>query len=286
MLSIWPGYSARKAAASGARCCCVLLFLRDPYIRSVIPVINGANGYGPIEAEATDKRLDGQPAINVLKWAIDRFGQRLVFATAFGPEGCVLIDLIGRHQLSVDIFTIDTGLFFEESHELWRAHEARYGLTIRRVTPANTVSEQAREYGERLWERNPDLCCSMRKVAPITVELGRADAWISSIRREQTPERSQARIVEWDHRFELVKINPLVHWTKPEVWQYIRKHHVPYNPLHDNGYPSIGCWPCTSPVGLGEHERAGRWRNSTKNECGLHCTAVSTNGDAMTPCAL
>ncbi|MDE2732191.1 MAG: phosphoadenylyl-sulfate reductase [Bacteroidota bacterium] len=239
--------------------------------------------FGPGELEAAAAGLEGRSAIDVIEWASARFGARLVFATAFGPAGCVLVDMIGRRQLPIDIFTLDTGLFFEETYALWRSLEDRYGLTVRQVTPATPLTQQAREYGERLWQRNPDLCCSIRKVAPMQAELSRANAWISSIQRTQTPERAHARVVEWDQRFGIAKINPLVHWTKHEVWRYIRTHRVPYNPLHDNGYPSIGCWPCTSAVGAEESDRAGRWRNRAKNECGLHCTLISAKD---TPCAV
>ena len=247
---------------------------------------NRVSRYSAEALEDAEKSLDQEPAVDILRWASDRFGERLVFATAFGAEGCVLIDLIGRNQLPIDIFTLDTGLFFEETYTLWRTLEARYGLTIRGVEPATSLSQQASEYGDRLWERNPNLCCSIRKVAPIESELGRVDAWISSIRRSQTPERSRARVLAWDRRFNIVKINPLVHWAKSEVWEYIQKFNVPYNPLHDQGYPSIGCWPCTSPVSFGEPERAGRWRNCKKNECGLHSEQVMEGDEELTPYAL
>ena len=247
---------------------------------------SSVNGYSAEALQDVERSLNQEPAAEILRWAVDQFGQRLVFATAFGAEGCVLIDLIGRNQLSIDIFTLDTGLFFEETYSLWRTLEARYGLTIRGVEPATSLCQQESEYGDRLWERNPNLCCSIRKVAPIESELGQVDAWISSIRRTQTPERSQARLLEWDRRFNIVKINPLVHWAKAEVWQYIRKFKVPYNPLHDRGYPSIGCWPCTSAVSIGEPERAGRWRNCKKNECGLHSTHALEEDEALTPYAL
>ncbi len=229
-------------------------------------------------------KLDGRAAIDILRWATSCYGHRLAFATALGPEGCVLIDLIGRHGLSIDVFTLDTGLFFEETYALWDTIESRYNLTIRRVTPAFTLEEQENTYGDRLWERNPDVCCAIRKIAPIEAELGRVDAWISSIRRAQTPQRAQAQVVEWDKRFGVVKINPLVAWKKLEVWRYLRDNNVPYNPLHDQGYPSIGCWPCTSPVAPGEDDRAGRWRRRAKNECGLHSLQASSNGEELALC--
>ncbi len=201
---------------------------------------------------------------------MDRYADRLTMTTAFGPGGCVLIDLIGRHGLAVDIITLDTSLFFEETYELWRTLEARYGLSIRRVTPAITLSEQAGAFGDRLWEQNPDLCCAIRKVAPIKRELSRADAWLTSIRRSQTAQRANACVVEWDYGFQVAKINPLAHWDKTDVWDYLRKFDVPHNPLHQQGYPSIGCWPCTKPVVNGGGDRSGRWTDWAKEECGLH----------------
>lgn len=220
--------------------------------------------------EAFGAELEGQPAAEVLRWAVERYAHRLTFATGFGPEGCVLIDLIGRHRLPIDLFTLDTGLIFDETRELWRRLESRYGITIRRVTPDMSVEAQGFIYGERLWERAPDKCCALRKVAPLEAELAKVDAWITAIRRDQTPQRANARVVEWDAKFGIAKINPLAGWTKQDVWRHLASHDVPYNPLHNQGYPSIGCWPCTSRVRPDEDDRAGRWRGAAKTECGLH----------------
>ncbi len=218
--------------------------------------------------------LEGQTPLDVLRWAADRYAPRLTFATGFGPEGCVLIDLIGRHRLPIDVFTLDTELLFPETRELWQRLEQSYGVTIRGVTPVLTVAGQAAAHGERLWERDPGRCCEMRKVVPLRAELERVDAWITAIRRDQTPQRASALVTERDAKFDIVKINPLVRWTKRDVWAHILAHDVPYNPLHDRGYPSIGCQPCTGPVEAGEDERAGRWRGSAKTECGLHGPAI------------
>jgi phosphoadenylyl-sulfate reductase (thioredoxin) len=191
-------------------------------------------------------------------------------ATAFGVEGCVLIDIIGRNQLAVDIFTLDTGLFFEETYALWNELEERYGLRVRAVRPELSLSEQASRFGESLWERDADRCCELRKVLPLRAALEGAEAWISALRRDQTPERANAPLVGLDEKFELVKINPLAEWTTRDVWEYVREHDVPFNRLHEQDYPSIGCMPCTSSVRLGEDPRAGRWRGSAKTECGIH----------------
>lgn len=221
------------------------------------------------ELDRLNDSLAGRAPHEILARAAERF-PRITFATGFGVEGCVLIDVIARAGLPVDIFTLDTGVLFSETLELWRRLQERYGLTIRAVEPERTIPEQAAEFGDRLWDRAPDLCCGMRKVAPLRRALENFDAWVSAIRRDQTPERSSVPIVQWDLKFALVKVSPLVAWTSDDVWSYVRKHDVPFNPLHERGYPSIGCTPCTSPVFAGEDPRAGRWRGREKRECGIH----------------
>ncbi len=230
----------------------------------------------PARSESADEivqaaaRFEGGRPEDVLRWAAARYAPRLAFATAFGPEGLVLLDLIGRERLAVDVVTLDTGLFFPETYDLWRRLEQRYSLSVRAVRPALGLEEQARRHGEALWARDPDRCCALRKVEPLREALRGHDAWISAIRRDQTPDRARARVVEHDRRHGLVKINPLVEWSASDVWRHLRAHDVPTNPLHRQGYPSIGCWPCTGPVAAGEDPRAGRWRGREKTECGLH----------------
>lgn len=209
----------------------------------------------------------------VLRAAVERF-PRVTFATGFGVEGCVLIDIIARDRLPIDVFTLDTGLLFAETYELWRRLEERYGVSIRGVRPQKTVAEQAAAFGERLWERDPKACCHMRKVLPLRAALSGFDAWVTAIRRDQTRERADANVVEWDEQFSLVKVNPLAHWDRTTVWTYVRRNQVPFNPLHEQGYPSIGCVPCTSAVGPGEDPRAGRWRGIDRKECGIHTRSV------------
>lgn len=231
------------------------------------------------------RALEGDTPLEILRWASNRFAPRLTFATGFGAEGCVLLDLIGRHDLDIDIFTLDTGLLFPETYELWRRLEAKYDFTIRSVSPELSIEQQAATHGPELWEREPDRCCNMRKVTPLTAQLVGFDAWITAIRRDQTDSRAGALAVEWDPKFALGKINPLVRWTKRDVWAHLLKHDVPYNPLHDRGYPSVGCKPCTSMVNAGEHDRAGRWRGAPKSECGLHTQVDGTDefGDTSSP---
>lgn len=214
--------------------------------------------------------LEGASATEILAWASAHYGDRLTFATGFGAEGCVVIDLIARAGLRVDLFTLDTGVLFPETYALWQQLEATYGVAIRGVVPEQTIGVQELVHGPRLWERDTDRCCDLRKIRPLRAALAPFDAWITAIRREQTPERANARVIERDAKFGLVKVNPLVGWTHDDVWAHIYAHDVPYNALHDRGYPSIGCAPCTSPVAAGEDARAGRWRGTTKKECGLH----------------
>ena len=223
----------------------------------------------PEIARAADE-LEHLTPEQILHWTSQRY-PRVSFATGFGAEGCVLIDMAARHALPIDLFTLDTGLLFPETYALWRRLEQRYAVTIRAVRPAQTVEEQATGHGDQLWALDPDRCCALRKVAPLAEALAGSDAWITAIRRDQTPTRAAARHVEWDASNGLVKVNPLLRWSSDDVWGYVKQHGVPCNALHDAGYGSIGCAPCTTPVAPGEDSRAGRWRaREKKNECGLH----------------
>jgi len=218
--------------------------------------------------------LEESPAEQIVRWASERFGPKLTFATSLGLEDVVVLDLIAKQSLPVDLFTLDTGLLFPETYDLKARLEDRYGREIVAVKPQYTVEEQAEREGAELWLREPDQCCELRKMQPLRGRLALFDAWITAIRRDQTPERATAPVVGWDSRFGLVKVNPLVRWTFADVQQYVRDHDVPYNPLHDRNYPSIGCVPCTSPVRPGEDPRSGRWRGKEKTECGLHMLPV------------
>ena len=214
--------------------------------------------------------LETASAAEILQWAAVTFAPRLTFATSLGIEDCVVTDLIARAKLPIALFTLDTELLFPETYALWKQIEQKYGVSIAAVKPEYSVAQQAEREGAALWEREPDRCCDLRKMQPLQATLANYDAWITAIRRDQTPERASAPVVSWDGRFGLVKINPLVRWTSGEVRAYVAEHQVPYNPLHDQHYPSIGCVPCTSPVMPGEDPRSGRWRGKEKTECGLH----------------
>jgi phosphoadenosine phosphosulfate reductase len=207
---------------------------------------------------------------HVLTFAFQTFGKNVAISSAFGAEGMVLIDMASRIRKDFRLFTIDTEFLFAETYNLMDRIEEKYGITIERVYSTLSPEEQQRVYGEALWTSNPDLCCNLRKVEPLRRKLGELSAWITSIRRDQTSVRSCAKRIEWDTKFGLVKVNPIVDWTSKQVWRYIHDHDVPYNALHDQDYPSIGCTHCTRAVRPGEDPRAGRWPGFNKTECGLH----------------
>ncbi|MGF1508144.1 MAG: phosphoadenylyl-sulfate reductase [Myxococcota bacterium] len=208
--------------------------------------------------------------VDLLRAASEHFGDQLVLTTAFGLEGSVLVDMIGRHRLPIRIVTLDTGLFFRETLRTWRRLEERYDLRIEGMSPALSLEAQTERHGDRLWEREPDLCCDLRKLEPLRRILSGSQAWITGVRREQTPERASTPKVGEDDRFQVTKLAPLADWPLARVRHYLKHHEVPYNPMFDDGYPSVGCRPCTTKVAPGEDLRAGRWRGHEKRECGLH----------------
>lgn len=206
----------------------------------------------------------------ILRWVVDTYGDSAVLSTGFGASGIVLM-----HQLSLVkpggiAFYLDTDLLFEETYELIDRIRERMDLQLVQVRPDLTVEEQAAEYGEKLWETRPDQCCYLRKVLPLQKFLADKSAWITGIRRDQSETRRETKIFEFDQDFRVLKVNPLASWSEEEVWSYIRINDLPYNELHDKGYPSIGCRPCTRPVSDGEDLRAGRWAGTMKTECGIH----------------
>jgi len=235
-------------------------------------VTAAALGHNPTEVElrVISAGFEGASPDVVLRWAAAEFGDEVALATGFGAEGCVLIDVLARASPGTRVFYLDTDLLFPETHDLAERLRARYGVRFERRATRLSLAAQAEAYGERLWERDPEECCRLRKVEPLREMLGGLRAWVTAIRREQTPARTGADIVERDAKFGLVKINPLAAWSARDVWKYIFEHDVPYNPLHDLRYTSVGCIPCTTPVRIGEDPRAGRWRGTARTECGLH----------------
>ena len=226
-------------------------------------------------AEANTQLANATPQA-VLQWAADRFHPRLLMATAFGAEGCCIIHMLADIQPATTVINLETGYQFAETLELRERIAARYGIAVEFVRPEQTVAEYEAEHGGPLYGIRPDQCCYDRKVLPLRRALAQHAplAWISAIRKDQTADRGKADVVQWDAKFNLVKLNPLLHWTKQDVWGFIHKHNIPYNALHDRDYPSIGCWPCTRPVAAGEDDRAGRWAGKVKKECGLHVIEV------------
>ncbi len=208
-------------------------------------------------------------AETVIRWAVDTF-PNITFACSFGAEDVVLVDMLQKISPRTDIFYLDTDFHFQETYETRDRIVDKYGLSFVQVKPLLTPEEQAAQRGDELWKRDPNECCNIRKVEPLTRILGQYEAWITGIRRDQAPTRANAKKVEYDTKFGLVKFNPIAAWTSDDVWAYIREHGLIYNPLHDRNYPSIGCEYCTRPVMPGEDPRAGRWAGNEKTECGLH----------------
>jgi phosphoadenosine phosphosulfate reductase len=206
----------------------------------------------------------------ILTWAFSTYGDDVALATGMGVEGMALLDIAHRVNPNLRVFTGDTELLFPETYDLIDRVESRYGIKIERLYSELTLHDQERVYGKALWASDPDQCCNLRKVEPLHRKLTTLDAWVTAIRRDQTSARAGIRKVEWDPKFELVKISPLADWTREMVWSYVLEHDVPYNPLHDRNYPSIGCTHCTRAVSPGEDQRAGRWSGFGKTECGLH----------------
>jgi phosphoadenosine phosphosulfate reductase len=223
-------------------------------------------------------KLDRATPPAILLWAVERFYPKLTMATAFGAEGCCILHLLAEIEPRVRVFNLDTGYQFPETLALRDRIKERYGIEVEMVRPELSVAEYEAEHGGPLYHLRPDQCCHDRKVVPLRQAVAGYDAWISAIRGDQTSHRAAAGVVQWDEKFRLVKVNPLLSWTRKDVWRFILEHDIPYNPLHDQGYPSIGCWPCTAPVDEGGDERAGRWAGSAKKECGLHVIEVRDGG--------
>lgn len=230
-------------------------------------------GLSQQEIQAWGDSCETKQPQEVLAAAIERYADKIVLACSFGAEDVVLVDMVHRIDPTVPLFYLDTDFLFPETYATRDRIIERYKLQSAQVLSVKsllTPERQAEQYGDALWTSNPDRCCQLRKVEPLTRVLKGFDAWITGIRRDQSPTRAHTKLIEWDDKFQLVKINPLAKWTWVDVWTYIKIHEVPYNPLHDRNYPSIGCTHCTKPVMPGEDPRSGRWQGSAKTECGLH----------------
>lgn len=229
---------------------------------------------GTVDKDALQRAaqaLEGSSPQEILRWAAGRYQPGLTLACSFGgPSGMVLLDMVMRVDPTVEVFYLDTDFLFPETYRLRDIAAAKYNFAPIGYVSLLTPSEQAKKHGDELWARDPDACCAIRKVEPNRRALEDKRAWISGIRRDQAATRADIPIVEWDEKFGLVKINPLAAWTESQVWKYILDNSVPYNELHDRGYPSIGCTYCTRPVNPGDDPRSGRWQGFNKTECGLH----------------
>jgi phosphoadenosine phosphosulfate reductase len=230
----------------------------------------GLEEISEIEIEELSRRFESSSLDEILEWAAQRFSPSLVMTSNFGAEGIVVIDRLARIAPETPVIYLETGFQFEETDRLKERIRERYRINIVEQRAELSVDEQNRLYGEKLYERDPDKCCRIRKVEPLKKALAGYDGWIAALRRDQSPTRANIGVVEWNKRHGLVKIHPLATWTRRDVWDYIVRNNLPYHPLHDDGYSSIGCIPCTKRVAVGAHERSGRWEGQGKLECGIH----------------
>ncbi|HEY7956671.1 MAG TPA: phosphoadenylyl-sulfate reductase [Polyangia bacterium] len=223
------------------------------------------------ELKAKSRELEGQSPEAILRFAFQRF-PKIAISTAFGPEGCALVAMAAELKPDLRVFTIDTDFLFPESIALREKFVEKYRIRIEVLRGEVSIEEQNRRFGARLFERDTDQCCALRKVEPTRRALEGLDAWVAGLRRDQSKSRAAIDLLESydrDGGEKLVKVNPLAAWTRKDTWDYLVAHEVPYNPLLNRGYTSIGCWPCTQPVADGADERAGRW-GGQKSECGIH----------------
>jgi len=231
--------------------------------------------FDPEEIRRKSVEFESASLVEILGWCWERFGVNAAVGTSFQGAGLVVLHTAYTNGMKFPSFTLDTGLLFPETLELKAKIEDLLGLTIESLKPEQTVEEQAAEHGPNLWDRSPDLCCTLRKVMPLQKKLGELDVWITGLRRQQSEGREKTQIAEL-YKFDvlrdrhILKLNPMANWSREQVQAYLKEHGIPSNPLASRGYRSIGCIPCTRPVGEGDDERAGRWTGFDKSECGIH----------------
>ncbi|MCM3603413.1 phosphoadenylyl-sulfate reductase [Robertmurraya korlensis] len=230
------------------------------------------SSYDHFSFPSFDENNETKGALDALRWSYEHYDEsEIVYACSFGIEGMVMIDLITKVKPDAKVVFLDTGLHFKETYELIDKVKERYPqLQIELKKPSLTLEEQAEQHGDELWKTAPNKCCEIRKIIPLREALSGATAWISGLRREQSETRKNTQYFNKDNKFESIKVCPLIHWSWKDVWRYAHKNDLPYNVLHDNGYPSIGCAPCTSPAFNADDMRSGRWTGTGKTECGLH----------------
>ena len=227
------------------------------------------------ELLAWNEQFRDAPPQQLLRWANERRGTRMALSCSFGgAAGMVLLDMLVKIDPDIPVLYLDTGLLFPETYQLVSQIREHYGIIPRAVRAGRTVAQQAETEGAALWDRDPDLCCKLRKVQPLAEALDGFSAWITGIRRDGGATRAGTNLLEWSNKYNLVKLNPLAFWTERDVWGYVYKHGVPYNPLLDQGYKSLGCATCTR-LPNGEDPRSGRWAGFNKTECGLHTEQTS-----------
>ena len=225
--------------------------------------------------EAANRELQYASPRTILEWGYEMYGDKIVMATGFGTSGIVMMHILSELQERAKVFYLDTDLLFPETYALKDQLKEELDIEFVRVHSGISVQEQGERFAEKLWERAPNTCCFLRKVVPLRNFLADKSAWVTGVRRDQAITRAGTQIVEWDSANQLLKLNPLAYWTSEDVWAYIRLNDLPYNVLHDKGYPSIGCQPCTRAVKPGDDERAGRWVGKSKVECGIHLPQIS-----------
>ena len=228
-------------------------------------------------APSSTEIADTSTPEEIVAWTLRRFaGRNLVVSTSFGMEGCALIDMVAQHGVQVPVIYLDTMFFFPETYGLRDRLTARYPhLRFENRGTTLTPEAQAERFGPELWRRDPDRCCAIRKVEPMRQALADVEVWITGLMRSQGGERTSLRELQWNERYELIQVNPLAGWDRGRVWDYILAHDVPYNELHERGYPTLGCTHCTLAVpgaGPRDYTRIGRWAGTDKTECGLHVT--------------
>ncbi len=222
------------------------------------------------EIDAVSNSLEKSSPVEILEWAVEHYAPHFAMATAFGPEGMTMIHMLSKIAPKTPIFNLETGYQFQETLDLCHLVEDRYGIKVQLIRPELDVVAYEELHGGPVYKTDPNKCCYDRKLSLLKKVANNLHCWSSAIRRDQSPDRAKAPILGWDKKFGLIKVSPLANCTKQDIWKMILDNDIPYNPLHDQGYPSVGCWPCTRPIGIGEDERAGRWSGTAKTECGLH----------------
>lgn len=241
-----------------------------------------AHDWQPANLPALNRRFEAAHPRDILRWGLTTYGDDIALATGFGISGIALMHMVAEIRPKTTVFYLETDLLFAETYALRDRLQQRLGVEIKPVHSGLTLGTQRHEFGQQLWRRAPDLCCQLRKVNPLQRFLADKKAWITGIRRDQSKSRAHTSIVSWDQLNRVSKLCPLASWQRKEVWRYLAAHKLPYNPLLDQGYSSIGCHTCTRAANAEGNLRAGRWAGTDKIECGIH---LQPHEDASTAAA-